>query len=547
MIRGDLSVNNYLFSRFSVHQAYNKYTHALYNVIDMFNENKPLYTKFKSLFRKYMFKYFPDDEIYGDFDDEFYDEFEDEDGRYYNSELYGFQLNSKCKYGNDDEIDFDEMEKLYDAGLKDYMYLSSDGILFLNIPNETCTYKGYCKLLKRILHGECNKMLVYTMLFTELDYISEYEKLIVDNEIVNICMQSDKLLLDAYIQKYNDYPKLAFILKNSPRIYKCKAINSITSEINRNYEKLSRSFKYTLLRTYTLRNTCNDNERRIGDYRIENGLYPLIEIMFLDKTNVVDMLRKECNSDEYYRSIFDESIKQKNEYLLPCPKKYINITKLSKAIHDNEPLRKYYFNSLTRYLDELHRGFPHKRYYKWDSSDNESSDSNTNQELEKDEIIYLNEILKNYGEYKIFKLFMMNRKIIGGTNYNDASTRIHWLYSYNDIFTVNIISLHYDDYQVDALCLEYFYLLMESLGYNSCECAKRNSVFINHDMDNNLDTIRPEIYASDYSIYYKSKLTNTKSDYVKVYGIDKFVALYAVSEMKDNLYDHLMNAICEDY
>lgn len=538
MIRGDLFENNYLFSRFSVNQTHKKYTHALYNVVDMYNENISLYTKFKSLFEKHMVKYFPDDELY--------DNFDDKDSRYNNSELYGFRLNSEGNYVNDDEIEFDEMEKLYNAGLKDYMYLSSDAILFLNIPNETCTYKGYCKLLKRILHGKCNKMLGYTMLFTELDYISEYEKLIVYNEMENICIPSDKLLLDAYIQKYNDYPKLAFIHKNSTRIYTCKAINSKIDEINRNYEKLSRSFKYTILRSYTFHDTCNDNERIIGDYRIENGLYPLIEIMFLDKTNVVDMLRKECDSDEYYKSIFDESIKQKNEYLLPCPKKCINITKLSKVIHDNKPLRKYYYNSLTDYLDKLHYAFRHRKTCKSDSSDTETSEYITDQESGEDEIIYLNEFLKNYGEYKIFKSFMMNKNIIKGVNYNHAYTRIHVLYSYNDILAVNIMSLHYITYQVDGICLEYFYLLMEALGYNSCECAKRNSVFINHDMDNNLDTIRPEIYASDYSIYYNSKLTNTKSDYVKVYGIDKFVALYAVSEMKDNLYDHLMNAICDD-
>ena len=529
MIRSDLFESNYLFSRFSVNQTHKKYTHALYNVVDMYNENKPLYTKFKSLFKKYMVKEFPDAEI-----------FNDEDNRYNNSELYAFQLNGEGICVNDDEIDFDEMEKLYDEGLKDYMYLSSDAILFLNIPNETCTYKGYCKLLKRILHGDCNLMLEYTMLFTELDYISEYEQIIVDNDIVNICMPSDKLLLDAYIQKYNDYPKLAFIQKKCTNIYKCLTIKSITNEINRNYEKLSRLFKYTILRSYTFHDTCNDNERIIGDYRIENGLYPLIEIMFLDKTNVVDMLRTECDSDEYYRSIFDESIKQKNEYLLPCPKKCMNITKLSKVIHDNEPLRKYYHDLLTVYLDKLHYSFRHRRNNKSDSSNTESSDSG------EDEIIYLNEFLKNYGEYKIFKSFMMNKYIIKGVNYNNTYSNIHRLRGYNIILAVNIMKLYCNNYQVDALCLEYFYLLMESLGYNSCECAKRNSVFINHDMDSNLDTIRPEIYASDYSIYYNSKLTNTRSNYVKVYGIDKFVALYAVSEMKNNLYDHLMNAICED-
>ena len=104
----------------------------------------------------------------------------------------------------------------------------------------------------------------------------------------------------------------------------------------------------------------------------------------------------------------------------------------------------------------------------------------------------------------------------------------HALYNVVDMYNENISLYTKFKSLFEKHMVKYFYLLMEALEYNSCECAKRNSVFINHDMDNNLDTIRPEIYASDYSIYYKSKLTNTKSDYVKVYGIDKFVALYVV-------------------
>lgn len=451
-----------------------KFVHAIYNVSDMWKENKDLYEKFIKLFAEYM----PDGlEMFDNM-------LADTDIPDKNLMLCFSNYLYKKAFARNYCGDHD---KLYDAGLKDYMYISYDATYYLNIPNVTCTFRGYFNLLRMLLKDNISHKIA---LFSNIDYVTEYVD--VPNSLVLHGPSGGTIeYIRQYIKTHKDYPKLAFISKvflRSVVIYSDKS--KIGKYNNTGNEKWSR-----LTKCYVLHKTGGDAQLKM-------------ETMFLDKTNVVDMINNENDDEDYYESVFEESIKQKNEYLMLCPSKSMNPNRINQCVVSNENLIWYYGE------DKMDCG--------------------------KDiEYIGFRPEINYYGEYKLLKRKLV-RKIIKFRGEVEGVP-------YNSIFRdTRFNKASYDEEDLSSIYLEYMYAFMESLGYNSCECAKRNYVFINHDMDTNNDEIKSEIMETKYSMYCGGMTSGGFSTFSTENEAREFINKYAICEMTCNLYDHLMNAIVEE-